>query len=269
MIHIRARKLLGDYLEGDLKLDQRARVDGHLDECEECAREARELRQTVSMLRSLPMDVPPPDVADAVMARIAAGEGRPPRWVGAYRHFSESGGGWALAAGVAALLIVVTLEPVPTLESVVSGAPQGGSDPARVSMFEAADPGVGQRFAERDAGGVPVQTVESGRLVERRSPVVVRVQPATASPAPRGYGSTRRNAAFAGSGTLDDEVERLLRQGDSESLARLMSSTLRVQWAALGRGNAGGERRLRSVAPSGTGTPAGGSEGKTRGGDAR
>ncbi len=47
MIHNRARKLLGDYLEGDLELDQRARVDGHLDECEECAREARELRQTV------------------------------------------------------------------------------------------------------------------------------------------------------------------------------------------------------------------------------
>ncbi len=272
MIHIRARKLLGDYLEGDLELDQRARVDGHLDECEECAREARELRQTVSMVRGLPMDVPTPDVADAVMARIAAGEGRPPRWVGAYRHFSESGGGWALAAGVAALLIVVTLEPVPTLESVVSGAPQGGSDPARVSMFEAADPGVGQRLAQLDAGGVPVQTAqtaESGRLLERPLPVVVRVQPATAPAAPRGYGSSRRPAAFDGSGPLDDEVELLLRQGDSESLARLMSRALRVQWAALERGNAGGERRLRSVARSGTGTPAGGSEGKTRGGDAR
>ena len=268
MIHLRARKLLGDYLEGDLELDQRARVDGHLDECEECAREARELRQTVSMLRDLPMDVPPPDVADAVMARIAAGEGRPPRWVGAYRHFSESGGGWALAAGVAALLIVVTLEPVPTLESVVSGASQGGSDSARIRMFEAADPGVGQRVA-RDAGGVPVQTVGSGRSVERRLPVVVRVQPARAPAAPRGYGSTRRNAAFAGSGTLDDEVERLLRKGDSESLARLMSSALRVQWAALGRSHAGSERRFRSAGPSGTGTPAGGLEGKTQGGNAQ
>ena len=269
MIHIRARKLLGDYLEGDLELDQRARVDGHLDECEECAREARELRQTVSMLRSLPMDVPPPDVADAVMARIAAGEGRPPRWVGAYRHFSESGGGWALAAGVAALLIVVTLEPVPTLESVVSGGPQGGSDPARGGVFEAADPGVGQRFAERTTDDVPVLTVESGRSIERRLPVAMRVQRATAPSAPRGYGPTRRNAAFAGSGTLDDEVERLLRKGDSESLARLMSSALRVQWAALGRSHAGSERRFRSAGPSGTGTPAGGLEGKTQGGNAQ
>ncbi len=269
MIHLRARKLLGDYLEGDLELDQRARVDGHLDECEECAREARELRQTVSMLRGLPMDVAPPDVADAVIARIAAGEGRRPRWVGAYRHFSESGGGWALAAGVAALLIVVTLEPVPTLESVVSGGPQGGSDPARGGVFEAADPGVGQRFAERTTDGVPVLTVESGRSIERRLPVAMRVQRATAPSAPRGYGPTRRNAAFAGSGMLDDEVEHLLRKGDSESLARLMSYNLRVQWAARGGGNAGGERRLRSVAPSGTGTPARGSEGKIRGDAAR
>ena len=224
MIHLRARKLLGDYLEGDLELDQRARVDGHLYECGECAREVRELRHTVSMLRGLPMDVAPPDVADAVMARIADGEGRPPRWVGAYRYFSESGGGWALAAGVAALLIVVMLEPVPTLESVGFGAPLAGASDGR--------------------------------------------------------GSTRRNAAFAGSGAvleassrpagmLDEEVERLLQKGDSESLARLMSNTLRVEWAALGRGSARGQRRLRSVAPSGTGTPAGGSEGKARGGDAR
>jgi hypothetical protein len=271
---------LGEYLEGDLALDQRARVDGHLDECEECAREARELRQTVSMLRDLPMDVAPPDVADAVMARIAVGEGRPPRWVGATRHFSRSGGGWALAAGVAALLIVVTLEPVPTLESVVSRAAQGGSDPARISVFDVADPGAGQRFAERDAGGVTVETVQGGRSVEHRPPVVVQVQPATAAPAPGRYGSTRRNAAFAGSGavleasprptrTLDEEVERLLQKEDSESLARLMSSSLRVRWAALGRGNAAGERRLRSVAPAGAGTSAAGSEGKARGGDAR
>jgi anti-sigma factor RsiW len=224
VIHRRAQKLLGDYLEGDLEPGQRTRVDGHLDECGECAREARELRQTVSMLRGLPMDVVPPDVADAVMTRIAAGEGRPPRWVRAYRSFGESGGGWALAAGVAALMIAVMLEPVPTLES-------GG-------------------FAVPLAG------------------------------APDGHDSARRTAAFAGSGAvleassrparmLDEEVERLLQRDDSESLARLMSNTLRVEWAALGRGSAGGERRLRSVAPSSTGTPAGLSEGKARGGDAR
>jgi anti-sigma factor RsiW len=209
VIHLRARKLLGDYLEGDLDLDQRARLDGHLDECEECAREARELRQTVSMLRGLPMDVAPPDVADAVMARIAVGEGRPPRWVGAARRFGSSGGGWALAAGVAALLIVVTLEPVPTLESVVSRAPQDGST-RHIAAF---------------AG--------SGAVLE-------------ASPRP--------------AGTLDEEVERLLQKEDSESLARLMSSDLRVRWAALGHGNAAGERRRRSTAPSGAVAPAGGSD---------
>ena len=209
MIHLRARKLLGDYLEGDLELDQRARVDGHLDECEECAREARELRQTVSMLRGLPMDVAPPDVADAVMARIAVGEGRPPRWVAATRYFGRSGGGWALAAGVAALLIVVTLEPVPTLEPVASRAPQGGYT-GHIAAF---------------AG--PEAALE-------------------ASPRP--------------AGTLDAEVERLLQKEDSESLARLMSSDLRIRWAALGRGNAAGERRLRSVAPAGAAVPAGGSD---------
>jgi len=212
VIHMRARRLLGDYLEGDLDLARRARVDAHLAECEECAREVRELRQTVSMLRGLPVEAPPA-LADAVMARIAAGEARPSRWVRATRHFGESGGGWALAAGFAALLIVVTLEPVPL------GDPRGDFS-------------------------MPVQV---------GSPVVVRVQPAASQSVPGRYGSARHTAAFAGAaapaavGALDDEVERLLRARDPESLVLLMTNPSRGQRTALRRGDARAERRLHSA----------------------
>ena len=54
----------------------------------------------------------------------------------------------------------------------------------------------------------------------------------------------------------------------SESLARLMSSDLRVRWAALGGGGAAGERRLEQAA-AGAGARAGGAEGGARGGAAR
>ena len=72
MNHRRARKLLNDYLEGDLDLPDRAPLDEHLSECGECKREARELRQIVRLLRDLPDEDGPPDLADAVMVRVAA-----------------------------------------------------------------------------------------------------------------------------------------------------------------------------------------------------
>ena len=67
---------LGDHLEGDLDLPTRARIDEHLSDCASCANELRELRLTVAHIRSLPTPTPPPDLADHVMRRIEAGEGR-------------------------------------------------------------------------------------------------------------------------------------------------------------------------------------------------
>lgn len=110
MNHARARGLLADYLEGDLDLSERAELDRHLAECPSCNEEVRSLRGLVGLLRGLPDPGPQVDLADAVMQRIAAGEGRPllrldratlrhgmlPRLVG------------TLAAGVAGLALVTS-----------------------------------------------------------------------------------------------------------------------------------------------------------------
>jgi anti-sigma factor RsiW len=182
VIHARARRLLDAYLDGSLDIELRARVDSHLAECAACAREARELKQTAAMLRDLPLAEAPPGLADAVMARIAAGEGRPPRWVGAFRRSDPSGGGWALAAGLAALLIVVSLEPVPLPD-------RPGEGPVRVAA---------PTFAPwPESYGPP------GRPAACAGPV-------TPLPATRP------------AGRLDDEVEQLLTVSDAESLIRLM-----------------------------------------------
>ncbi|MEZ4333879.1 MAG: zf-HC2 domain-containing protein [Myxococcota bacterium] len=77
MNHAVVTEHLADYLEGDLELDVRALVDAHLDACEDCAREVREMQQTIRLLRALPEPEVPPMIAANVMRRIRAGETRP------------------------------------------------------------------------------------------------------------------------------------------------------------------------------------------------
>jgi anti-sigma factor RsiW len=77
MTHGEVRVQLGDYVEGDLPLARRALVDAHLDACDECAAILGQLRRTVDALHSLGAPEPPPGIAAAVLARIAAGEGQP------------------------------------------------------------------------------------------------------------------------------------------------------------------------------------------------
>ena len=78
------RDELGAYVEGDLPLPERSRVDEHLSQCASCREELHELRVTVALLRGMPDPEPPPYLATRVMARIEAGEGRReglPRWL--------------------------------------------------------------------------------------------------------------------------------------------------------------------------------------------
>jgi hypothetical protein len=77
MTHREVRAAFGDYLDGGLPVAHRALVDAHLDACTDCASHLRELRAALDALRSLGDPEPPPGLADAVLARIEAGEGRP------------------------------------------------------------------------------------------------------------------------------------------------------------------------------------------------
>jgi negative regulator of sigma E activity len=77
MNHEELRERLSAYLDADLDASEQARIEEHLRECPDCRREYRELRHTVDLLRGLPAPDPPADLADRVIARLRAGEGRP------------------------------------------------------------------------------------------------------------------------------------------------------------------------------------------------
>jgi hypothetical protein len=77
MNHEELRERLSAYLEEDLDASEQARIEEHLGGCPDCRQEYRELRHMVDLLRGLPAPDPPPDLADRVIARLRAGEGRP------------------------------------------------------------------------------------------------------------------------------------------------------------------------------------------------
>lgn len=115
------RRRLSEYLEGDLSERDEARLRAHLDACAECGAELRALQRAVRRLRELGAAGPPGDVAGAVMARLRAGEGRPPR-LRLAGLLGQRGRSWvaplAVATGVAAIVGLGGLD-------AMSGAPDG------------------------------------------------------------------------------------------------------------------------------------------------
>ncbi|MCH2187550.1 zf-HC2 domain-containing protein, partial [Myxococcota bacterium] len=77
MRHIDVQNSLTDYLEGELDLEFRAKVDEHLDACDACSDELQDLRHAVFLLRRLPTPEPPPTLVSDVMRRIEDGEAAP------------------------------------------------------------------------------------------------------------------------------------------------------------------------------------------------
>ena len=113
MNHSRAHDLLSAYLEHDLGDAERAAMDAHLAACATCAGDLADLRSTVDLLRRLPDPEPPPFLATRVMARIRAGESRPPLW----RRWLEQLGAPLVAAPLAtaaAALLVFSFAAPPS-----------------------------------------------------------------------------------------------------------------------------------------------------------
>jgi hypothetical protein len=223
--HVQGRKLLHGYLEGELEAAQRARLDAHLGECADCAREVRELRETVSLLHSLTGEEAPPRLVDVVMDRIAAGEGRPSRLTAAFRGITSPGAGLALAAGLAGLLVFSTVEfgspglpggtssPTPTAVADAAIPGGGGLVRPRIQRREAPAPAAPSRVATRTLTGPPVildvSSAAAGRSAQFRGvapPVPHRVVPNTVL-----------------LNLVDAELDRLLR--DPDAFVALMLGT--------------------------------------------
>lgn len=92
---------LGLYADGMLTAAEAERVDAHLAGCESCRAEWEALRYTLDLLRSVPGEEPPEDLAASIMAQVRAEARRSAgrdRWTWSPR--------WGMAAAAAVLVLL-------------------------------------------------------------------------------------------------------------------------------------------------------------------
>jgi hypothetical protein len=77
---VRTEDILSAYLDGDLPEREREEVTAHLRKCPRCAEEERALRETVSLLRTLPVEKAPPGLLAGVRRRIGEEKAAEPLW---------------------------------------------------------------------------------------------------------------------------------------------------------------------------------------------
>jgi Putative zinc-finger len=128
--HEHAARLLSEYLDGSLSAREASRLEAHLLGCISCRHALGGLRRTAELLRGLRGGVDAPDLADAVLGRIRAGEAEPSVLdrlrAGVSRFLSGPlGAPFATAAVGLALLAVL-----PRIEVEVSLPGRGGSEAA-------------------------------------------------------------------------------------------------------------------------------------------
>ena len=161
MNHPRTRARLSEYLDRKLAPEQRSKVDAHLVECAACSAELRELERTVDLLHRLPDPEAPPYLAQAVMARLEAGEGQPESLAQRLRGLIDP----ALAAPVAAVLGGLLLF---TLVDIEIGLPTGDTvnDGSVAGVFETGNDPEPERVATLQRDSRARYHVQRGRSAE-------------------------------------------------------------------------------------------------------
>jgi Putative zinc-finger len=194
---------LADYLEGDLALDLRALVDAHLDGCEICSQEVREMQQTIRLLRTLPEPETPPLIAANVMRRIRAGETTP----SVFERISRALGGAlepsfvlpASALAVAALVVFVVQEGGSLRgafeRSAGSAAGSADSEPA-LAATAANGSGLSQ-FGRGDSLDAESRGIDAGELEREFGAPVAEERMAMPAPSAGQFAQAERPLAAA------------------------------------------------------------------------
>ncbi|WP_211323110.1 anti-sigma factor [Amycolatopsis palatopharyngis] len=107
--------LAGAFAVNALSEHERARFQRHLQECESCSQEVRELRATAAKLGLAVAEDPPPELKERVLAQVRATRQQPPRSgedPGERSRRSAGAPRWMMAAAAAAAVVGLALAGV-------------------------------------------------------------------------------------------------------------------------------------------------------------
>ena len=219
------KNVLSDYIDGALSEREQARVAGHVAACPDCARMESETRQALSAVRSLP-EMPLPD---RFMARLQERLDQEDEkqaahsWFGFNRSFALRGAAFAMAACLAVVILVKTIDMPQTGNNI---AQKAALQTARYAAAPAVDTVMQAREAEVATAGKSQPPEEKLKEADRLEPAVPAPQQALAG---REKKETleKRLVGTAPAVTSDDKEAQL-----SRSESRAPAGSLKQQRAA-------------------------------------
>jgi len=132
-------ELISASIHGDLTVDERARLDAHLDTCEQCRETLAAFSDQRRIMAGLRHTAPPRDLNARVRAGIERGAGADlPWWRRPSVMLAGIGGGLAVVAG--ALLAIVLLNNAPTSPPVGQATPSASARASAASPSTTAAP---------------------------------------------------------------------------------------------------------------------------------
>ncbi len=64
------KKLLLDYIEGDLSKEATQKVQAHLHKCKSCSKESAKMQKMVNLMKTIPASTPNPGISEEVMTKL-------------------------------------------------------------------------------------------------------------------------------------------------------------------------------------------------------
>lgn len=137
MVCTECQEILSEYIDGALELGEQVNIERHLADCESCRAVRDDLLQIVHFSHQLPLQSPSPALWSRIRSDVDSLHtgvwSRPQRWLARVRALNFNLSIPQLAAGAAALVVVVSLSAIVSqrgngsLQSLQSAAPSVAS----------------------------------------------------------------------------------------------------------------------------------------------
>ena len=121
MVCTQCQELLSDYIDGALELGEQVNIERHLADCEPCRAVRDDLLQIVHFSHQLPLQSPSPALWSRISSDVESLQSgvwsRPQRWLARIRSLNFNLSIPQLAAGAAALVIVISVGVIVSQDS--------------------------------------------------------------------------------------------------------------------------------------------------------
>ncbi|MBI4845198.1 MAG: zf-HC2 domain-containing protein [Candidatus Omnitrophica bacterium] len=202
------RKLLSQFLDGQLEQGQQIAMKEHLKNCPECSRVLDSITEMVNLMHNIKEVSPPEDFAQKVNKKIDRTNVWQKFFSGLKIIFTPRIPAHVMAVAATVVIAVVIVRQWPIKETVYSGA----------ALHEKAGPAVQiSADTEKNKSADLVRTRQESLSKDQRSPFISK----TLSASSVGYAEPKKEVEYCSGGVCEFPLEDTLRKKDESNLISL------------------------------------------------